>query len=305
MEEPFEFLVEGGVRLRGTLTRSGGGGPTPSVLIISGSGPLDRNSNMPGQTLNVANTLASHLARHGIASLRYDKRGTGESPGDYRRTGFEDEHRDARQALDALYGAAGVDAGSVAVIGHSVGATIAIRLASTSDRLAAAVLLGAAARSGLEVMEQQSERIAATMGRFRWWQPRRFVSSQARERRLLFESREDVVTAGGQELPARWFREYMRYHPAADLGSITCPVLAITGMSDVQVDPRDVDRLGRAVRGEFTGDTPEHLTHLLRIDAGPPGLRTYQAQMRRPMDPRLLNDISAWLSARLGAPAIK
>jgi uncharacterized protein len=254
---------------------------------------------MPGQTLNIASALASHLAQHGIASLRYDKRGAGASSGDYLRTGFEEERRDAAQALEALDRVAGVDISRIGVIGHSVGATIAIRLASGRNRLAAAVLLSAAAGCGREVMQQQSERIAATMRGLLWWRPRRFVSNQERHRRLLLESRNDVVTIAGQELPARWFREYMQYDPSADLASIACPVLAITGRSDVQVDPGDVARIGRAVRREFSGDTPEFLTHLLRKDVGPPGLHRYPAQMRKPVDTGLLNIISAWLVTRL------
>lgn len=91
----------------------------------------------------------------------------------------------------------------------------------------------------------------------------------------------------------------MHYDPLGDLRLIACPLLAITGGSDVQVDPGDVDRIRRTVHCEFTGYTPEHLTHLLRIDVGPPGLRTYPAQMRRPMDAGTLNVISAWLGPQL------
>jgi uncharacterized protein len=297
LEEPVDFTVDGEMRLRGTVLRPRDRNPVPAALLISGSGPLDRNSNMPGQALNIASALASHLSYHGIASLRYDKRGVAASAGEYLRTGFDEEERDALYALDALHGVAGVDPSRICVIGHSVGATIAIRLAAVGDWLAAIVLLSAAAGSGLEVMRQQSERIAATMPW--WWRPRRFVRTQERERHLLLESRDDVIEVGGQELPARWFREYMHYDPTRDLSLIACPLLAITGRSDVQVDPDDVDRIRRAVHCEFTGDTPEHLTHLLRIDVGPPGLRTYQAQIRRPMDAGVLNVISAWLGPRL------
>jgi pimeloyl-ACP methyl ester carboxylesterase len=301
LETPFDFTGEGRLRLSGTVVRPQEGDPAPAALIISGSGPLDRDSNMPGQTLNIGRTLASHLSQQGIASLRYDKRGVAASSGEYLRTGFDDETRDALHAVDALRGAAGIDPRRVCAIGHSVGAAIAIRLAAERDWLAAAVLLSAAACSGLEVMRQQSDRIAATMS---WWQrPRRFLETQARERRRLLESRDDVITLGGQELPARWFREYMHYDPAPDLSRIACPLLAITGRSDVQVDPGDVERIRSAVHCDFTGQTPDHLTHLLRTDAGPPGLRTYAAQMRRPMDQGTLEMIGAWLGHRLGRAA--
>lgn len=70
-----------------TVLRPHDRNPVPAALLISGSGPLDRNSNMPGQALSIASAVASHLAHHGIASLRYDKRGVAASAGEYLRTG--------------------------------------------------------------------------------------------------------------------------------------------------------------------------------------------------------------------------
>ena len=107
-----EFAARDGTRLAGTLTP----GAAPAALILSGSGPLDRDSNMKGQALNVGNALAEVLATRGLASLRYDKRGVGESGGEYLMTGFEQETDDARAALGVL------DSDRRVVIGHSVGA---------------------------------------------------------------------------------------------------------------------------------------------------------------------------------------
>ena len=196
------------------------------MLILSGSGPLDRDSNMKGQALNVGNALADALAAHGIASLRYDKRGVGESGGEYLTAGFEQETDDARAALEAL-------PDERAVVGHSVGATIAIRLAAEYE-LAGVVLLCAGLAPGTEVMREQSERIAQTVPRLG---RRFFLGRQAAARRKLLDSTGDVVRVGTGKLPARWFREYMAYDPEPDLRAIQCPVLAITGTSDLQVDP--------------------------------------------------------------------
>jgi hypothetical protein len=91
-DEPLDFIVDGGLRLRGAVLSPQGRNSVPAALLISGSGPLDRNSNMPGQALNIASALASHLFHHGIASLRYDKRGVAASAGEYLRTGFDEEH---------------------------------------------------------------------------------------------------------------------------------------------------------------------------------------------------------------------
>ena len=241
---------------------------------------------MPGQVLNVGNALAAALAAHGVASLRFDKRGVGRSDGDYLRTSFDRETSDAGDALDRLRVADGVDPERVAVIGHSVGAAIAIRLAAGDGRVAGAVLLAGSLRSGAEVMAWQSERIAATLrGPSRWFAGR-FLRRQERVRQRLLASTEEIVRVGRSELPGQWFREYMAYDPEPDLRTVRCPVLAVTGRKDVQVDPDDVARIGAIVGAEFEGATPETLTHLLRRHAGPPGLATYRAQLGRPVDPR-------------------
>ena len=127
--------------------------PRPAVLLISGSGPLDRNSNTDAQSLNIASAIAEHLATIGIASLRFDKRGTGASGGNYATTGFNDETDDAATALHHLANLDGIDAGRIAVIGHSAGATIAIRLAVFEFVVFVAVLLAAAASRGERVLE--------------------------------------------------------------------------------------------------------------------------------------------------------
>ncbi len=296
--EPFEFSAEDGTLLRGTLEMPSAPTGVPGALLLSGSGPLDRDSNMPGQDLNIGNALASALLAHGVGSLRFDKRGVGHSDGDYLTTGFDRETRDAASALDALRLADGIDRDQVVVVGHSVGATIAIRLASETQWIAGAVLLAGSVRSGEEVMRWQTDRIAGSLG----WPSRlfggRFKRRQADTRQLLLESSEDIVRADGTDLPARWFREYMAYDPTEDLRTIRCPVLAITGQNDVQVDPNDVARIGQLVASPFTGATPDALTHILRRHTGPPGLATYPAQLKHHADPELLEQVAAWIAGR-------
>jgi pimeloyl-ACP methyl ester carboxylesterase len=293
----FEFAADDGERLVGTLTATGSPGLAPAALLVNGSGPLERDSNMLEQALDVASSLAAALAARGVTSLRFDKRGVGESGGEYLRTGFDRETGDAASALLALRQASGVDGARITVVGHSVGATIAIRLSARYRWIAGAVLLAAASSTGEEVMRTQSERIAASMRGLQRLAARRFLRGQEDIRRQLLASEGDVVELEGG-LPARWFREYMAYDPALDLPAVTCPVLAITGRSDLQVDPADVERIGALVGGPFTGSTPDDLTHVLRLHPGRPSLSTYPAQLREPVNRDVLDTVAEWVAAR-------
>ncbi len=107
----------------------------------------------------------------------------------------------------------------------------------------------------------------------------------------------DVIDLRGG-LPARWLREYMAYEPVTDLVAIRCPVLAITGRKDLQVEPDDVERIGALVAGPFTGSTPDDLTHVLRTQHGRPSMSSYSAQLRRPVDPALLEAVASWVAGR-------
>ena len=296
--ERFVVTTDDGIQLVGELASPDLPGSRPAALILNGSGPLDRDSNMPEQRLDIANAIASALAAHGVASLRYDKRGVGASGGDYLHTGFDHETRDAEAALRTLRDASGIDEERLTVIGHSAGATIAIRLASKHAWLAGVVLLSAATSPGEEVMRWQSERIAATMRGLARLRRRRFLASQASVRSQVVASVEDVVAIDGEELPARWLREFMAYEPARDLPSIHCPILAITGRSDIQVDADDVERMRALVTAPLDGATPGALTHVLRRYEGSPGLDSYPAQLLQPVDPSLLEQVASWTSAR-------
>jgi hypothetical protein len=149
-------------------------------------------------------------------------------------------------------------------------------------------------------MQQQSERIAASLTGLSRLFRGRFLRRQARTRRALRSSVEDVTRIGSAELPARWFREFMAYDPADDLAGITCPVLAVTGRKDIQVDPGDVERIGALVAGPFTGHAPPELTHILRRDPGPPSLGSYAAQAMRPVDAGLMELVAVWTMAESG-----
>lgn len=289
------IIADDSTELSGTAMIPTGGRRVPAALLLSGSGPLDRNSNMAGQRLNIASTLADALAAAGIASLRFDKRGVADSAGDYLSTGFDCETSDATSALAALRGVDGVDASRIGVTGHSVGATIAARLAARSESVAFAVLLGCAASSGADVMAWQTERIANTLPGPSWALGRRFRRKQAQLFERLDASTDDVLGDGKRAIPARWMREYRAHEPSADLAALRCPVLAVTGGKDIQVDPEETDRIRVSVTGPCTTLTPSGLTHVLRASTRQPSITHYAELLREPVDLGLVETVTTWI----------
>ena len=149
----------GEITLAGTLTLPAtGGAPYPAFVLVSGSGPMDRDENSPngdGLKNSFFKHLAYHLSQAGYAALRYDDRGIGESEGDFARAGFSDFAGDAKAALDYLRGRDDIDSEALGLMGHSEGALIALRLSSVEDsKLRNIVLLGCPAKPLDEVLRE-------------------------------------------------------------------------------------------------------------------------------------------------------
>ncbi|SDX99346.1 hypothetical protein SAMN05444365_101317 [Micromonospora pattaloongensis] len=289
--------------LAGTLTLPAGSGPYPAVLLISGSGPLNRDSDHRKGAFGVSRELAAALAEVGVASLRYDKRGVGESTGSFLAAGFTDNIADARAALAALAARPEIDAARVFLAGHSEGALIATAVAgSGAPPVAGVVLLCGAARTGAETLRWQAMRLlpglpAPVRALLRLTRTD-FVAKVAKNHDKLRATTTDVARLGGVRVNARWFREFLDYDPAADLAAIRVPVLAVTGGKDLQVDPDDLDAIAALVPGPVEIDRPADLTHTLRRQPGEPLLRKYRTELRGPVDPQLLSRVTGWVAAR-------
>ena len=289
-----------GTTLAGTFAPAGGStGPSPAALLLSGSGPLDRDSNTRKLPIGVMGQLADHLADAGVASFRYDKRGVGESGGEYLRVGLRDEIDDAVVAFDHLRREPTVDPDRIVVVGHSVGAWIALEVAAARPEVAGVVLLAGPAQDGDTVLRWQARRIRDTLPR-----PVRgvlrvlrldLVKSQRKRLDRIRSSSDDVMRMQLVKLNARWFREFMAHDPVPRLEAMRVPVLAITGAKDIQVDPLDIERMGELVSAPFSGHIPDDLTHLLRTHDGPPSLRTYKKQAKRPVADAVVDTIVDWI----------
>ena len=232
-------------------------GAVATALLIPGSGRTDRDSNahLPGGKrlrIGVTSAIAESLARAGVSTLRYDKRGVGASEGDFLRSGMEDLRTDSFAARDWL--AAHSPGLPLLVIGHSEGTYYAAGLAG-ERKADGIVLLSGSTRTGAEVLAWQTEQIAATLPRSAKVILRLMrtdaVRAQAKNMDKILATTGDVARIQGRKVNARWVREFAAYDPAPILRNVTVPVLALTGGNDLQVPPADVDAARHLVRGEF------------------------------------------------------
>ena len=301
-------FTSAGLRLRGSLSVSDSPERSPCVLMVTGSGRVDRNENQKKLPINVMGRLAGLLAQRGIASLRYDKRGVGASEGLFWDTGFYDNVLDASAALAYLRTHERVADDKIFLLGHSEGAYIVTRVATETPGVAGVVLLSGGARLGEEELRWQAEQVAGSLTGVNAWLVKLLridiIKAQRKQLEKIKRSNKDWYrTQLVGKVNAKWMREFLAYDPADDLRRIEVPVLAITGSKDIQVDPGNLERMEGLVAAPFESHVLPDVTHLLRSEAGPGGLSTYKKQVQKAIDPRVPDLIIAWLERQIGSRA--
>jgi alpha/beta superfamily hydrolase len=133
----------GNVTLAGTLTLPSKSGKYPVVVLISGSGPQNRDEEILDHKPFLV--LADHLTRNGIGVLRYDDRGVGQSTGKFETATSLDFSYDAESAVQYLKTRKDIDTTEIGLMGHSEGGLVAPMVAARSRDIAFMVLLAAPA----------------------------------------------------------------------------------------------------------------------------------------------------------------
>lgn len=329
-------ISNGDVTLSGTLTLPEGAGPFPAVVLVSGSGAQNRDEEIAG--FAVFRVLADHLTRHGIAVLRYDDRGVGESTGSVARSTTEDFSRDALAALALLRSRPEIDTGRVGIIGHSEGGAVAalaalapiggpsfiVMLAGTGVPGAAVTYqqAGDAARM-LGATDEQLARILAAHERMTALvaadAPRDAVVEAVRDlMRAQIEGRPAAQAAAVGNIDAfidarleatvagilsPWTRYFLTFDPATALTQVRCPVLAIFGGRDTQVPPAlHRPAVERALVDNPRATIREYPTANHLFQAATTGLVTEYAALDKSFVPDLLDDLSAWILEASAAP---
>jgi uncharacterized protein len=306
------------ISLAGTLTLPPGPGPFPAAILLSGSGPHDRDESLVGHRPFLV--LADHLTRKGIAVLRYDKRGNGKSTGDYANATTEDFAADAEAALAYMKSRKELDPQKIGLIGHSEGGIIAPMVAAHSQTVAWIVLLAGPGLKGEDVLLLQSELILRTAGvndgevaRTLAFNKQTYAFVRQEKDPAALEAKlNDLVqsTSTGAALPpaavqaqvrmlvSPWFRFYLDYDPVPALQKAICPLLALNGEKDLQVPPKqNLSKIEKALQDgankDFQTTELPGLNHLFQHC--PTGSPTEYGGIQETMAPEALNAISDWV----------
>lgn len=245
-------IKSGDAVLKGTACLPKIHGRFPVVLMIHGSGPLDRDENIDGQGLNIFNAIAHHLADNGIASVRYDKRGCGESTGNYYSAGHFDLVEDAVQWFDSLDGFEFCDQKRKYLLGHSEGCIIAPQVNLKRPAVAGMILLApfiesleTILRAQAKVAQTEIERSKGFSGAIKRTYCKIFGQPIEAQNNLITKIKNtssDYFYAGFRKIEAKWIRELFTVNAIEIFEQVTSPILAIAGEKDLQCNPQDVEK---------------------------------------------------------------
>lgn len=320
--------LQDGVVLAGTLTVPSTPKPAsgfPAAILISGSGPQDRDETLLDHKPFAV--IADALTRRGICVLRFDDRGTAESTGDFGAATSEDFASDVEGAIRCLQSQPDVNAKQVGLIGHSEGGLIAPIVSVRNSDVAWIVLLAGPAVTGAEILKSQGRLIAQAEG----VTDSDVLNAQTKSQDVLIslvlqnpkasadellpkalEQLQEMVpkeepklaefkaelTGGLRELNSPWFRFFLIHDPGAVLEKVTCPVLALNGEKDTQVDPklnlsRIRDALKNAGNEQSTVEEIPGVNHLFQ-SCRTGGVSEYNT-IEETMSPAVLQKIADWV----------
>ena len=333
--KPFPYQAEevsfenkaAGIKLAGTLTLPSSAGPHPVVVLISGSGPQNRNEELAGH--KPFWVIADHLTRNGIAVLRYDDRGTAKSQGNFSTATTADFATDASSAVAYLSSRNDIDHKNIGLMGHSEGGIIAPIVAVQSKDVAFIVLLAGTGIPGDELLLMQTEAISRAQGASGPMLDRNLeinagVFSLIKEaspeidleaelsKYLLAEipaafrpasmTEEEFVKSQTNTVLTPWMQYFIKYNPALILPKVKCPVLAVNGDKDLQV-PSKVNLAAIKAALEQGGNQKVNtiefpgLNHLFQKTTT--GLPSEYGSLEETFSVEVLKEVTSWLKEQI------
>ncbi|OJV15654.1 MAG: hypothetical protein BGO21_32285 [Dyadobacter sp. 50-39] len=317
-----------GISLSGTLTVPNGNGKFPAVILVSGSGPQNRDSEIFGHKPFAV--LADYLGRNGIAVLRYDERGVGKSGGDFSKATTYDFAEDAAAAIEFLKKEPKADINKIGLIGHSEGGLVGPIVATSDKRPSFLVLLAAPAVNIDELMLEQARLTSEIRGAsqemiklqvetnakaFALIKSGPITDTVMREVEDVFVSQltvlakgtmsEDAIRKQAQQVTRQtftpWFVEFIKWRPKENLEKLSGPVLALYGSRDLQVSakqnlPALREILTKNPKVQLTIEELQGLNHLFQT--APTGNIAEYGKIEETFSPIALKKIADWILLR-------
>ena len=310
------------IRLAGTLTIPKGKGPFPAVVLVTGSGPQDRNEELMSHKPFLL--LSDYLTRRGIAVLRYDDRGVGLSGGDFATATTQDFAGDALAAYRYLRTRKEIRSDRIGIAGHSEGGMVAPMVAAKDKSVAFIVLIagpGAPCRDimGFQMMypfigknaRSEMTNVYAKMTREcidtliatqdidkAYHAAEKYLSSFTADEKKQYMLEPATLKQSLRVLNGKWFREFLAFKPDRYLKQVGCPVLALFGEKDMQVPAQMnyrpmLNALRKSKTKDYTVKILPKLNHLFQT-AGTGMPDEYQS-IEETIAPKALKTIGDWI----------
>lgn len=332
-EEEVTFK-NGDIKFSGTLTLPKKEGRHPAVIMITGSGPQNRDEELFGW--KIFRDIADHLTRSGIAVLRYDDRGVGGSTGNVLEATSEDFAKDVLAAVQFLRARNDINPSQVGLCGHSEGGIVAPLSASQSKDVAFVICISGTGIIGKEILLTQMELIARADGTpeqeirknmeevktalelIKKGQNKDKVASalmsivRKQLESMTEEQKKDIedvdvylknqVEGMYKQFSSPWFDFFLEYNPALTLEKVACPVLLLFGELDLQV-PAEMNNeaMMKALRKGGNRDITTKIfpkaNHLYQ--SAKTGSPSNYAKLPKEFVPGFLDYITDWIKKRV------
>jgi len=266
-------IIDGENKIGATISYLDKSKKRPLVLLIMGTGKMDRDGNMKGFKTDIYKSLSDMFVSFGYVCVRYDKRGTHESTGKFKSAGLSDLVNDSAAVIKYAKGLEFVDENKIIACGHSEGAMIATLL-TKQEKLDKVILLAGACMCLKSAMEYQNFKLLDEFKNKKGvlaWYLRKVINKEKVKKQLteLYEkaknAKRDTFFFRGAFLPSKWLREHGELTNDDFIKMIedyNGKVLAITGTGDLQADYTCLEKI--AEFENVTTYTPENVNHILR-----------------------------------------
>lgn len=310
--DEYEVAINSEFTLRGTITKPKADGKYAAVVIIAGSGEIDRDGMIVPLKLesNIYKDLAHVMSRHGVVTLRFDKRGVGKSEGEFQKTGMWDLVNDIEAMITYVKEQPFVDSENIILVGHSEGCMLAT-VVNARTPVNGLVLLTGAAESLEEATKRQREIAYKELKEQKGIKgklmrllnvEKRGEKQMGKIKEKMMNTEKDTIKVGFKPMNAKWFREHFQHDIYKDLQQVTCPVLAIAGDKDIQADPEKAKRIDQYVKGDSEVHVIKNMDHSLKIFEGEFKVlelqKNYKEGAGKPLHPMLEEIIVNWIDAR-------